>query len=82
MALRNFQSGALSVKSQANADTITWYSEFNTSGTTMERDNGWYFAAPFANPTPVAMPGTSSNASTIATVAPVDTLIYMGFSAT
>ena len=82
MALRNFQSGALSVKSQANGDTITWYSEFNTSGTTMERDNAWYFSAPFANATPTAMPGTSSNAPTTATVAPADTLIYMGFSAT
>jgi hypothetical protein len=82
MAFRNFQTGSLSVKSQANGDTMTWYSEISTSGTTMERDNAWYFSAPFANATPAAMPATSSNAFTTTTVAPIDTLIYMGFSAT
>jgi hypothetical protein len=82
IGLRNYQTGTLSVKSSPNADTMTWYSEISTSGTTMERDNGWFFTIPFANATPVAMPATSSITPSISTVAPADTLIYMGFSAT
>jgi hypothetical protein len=80
MALRNYQTGSLSLKAFTNTTVLSHYAEIFTSGSTMARDNAWRWNVPYTDATPTAMPMTASLSPSATTVTAQDTgILYMGY---
>jgi len=82
IGIRNYQTGTLSIKTYSNTDTATLYADVASSGSTMFRDNAWYFTCAWNAAVPTLMPMTASTATGPNVLTPNDTVVpYIGISA-
>jgi hypothetical protein len=83
IGLRNYQTGSLSVKLIVNTSLLTEYAELAASGTTMARDNAWYWTVPWNAAMPASGPTMSASAPTTTRLASADSsILWCGYSRT
>ena len=84
MGLRNYQTVSLSVKTHPTTGAaFTWHAEINSSGSTMFRDNAWFWIVPWNAAMPSTAPSVSASAASTSAVQASDSaVLYCGISAT
>lgn len=82
ICIRNYQSGALSLKLHSTTGTVSWYADLSQSSTAYTRDMGWYFTCAYNLPTPATAPAVSAGTASSTAVASHGEYIMFGYSAT
>ena len=82
MAIRNYQTGSLSVRGISTSVGTTYYAEISQSTATVNRDMSWYWTCLWNSPTPASMPTVSGTVFPSTTsVIEYNTYIMIGYSA-
>jgi len=82
IAMRNYQSGTLSLKSLENVNVKSGYMDLSASVTTAPRDMSWYFTCGYTASTPTSMPAVSAVSPSTSAVAEWSQYLAIGYSAT
>lgn len=82
MAIRNYQTGSLSVRGISTSAGTTYYGEISQSTGTVNRDMTWYWNCLWNSPTPASMPTVSGTVFSTTSVTELNSYIMIGYSAT